>query len=72
MEKTLHYLVPESMEHEMGAGKRVLVPLGRREAMGLVLALDSSPPALPETVRLRPLLSVLDSEPVVPDELLSL
>ncbi|HOV84760.1 MAG TPA: primosomal protein N' [Syntrophobacteraceae bacterium] len=72
MEKTLHYLVPESMEHEMGAGKRVLVPLGRREAMGLVLALDSSPPSLPKTVRLRPVLSVLDSQPVVPDELLSL
>lgn len=72
LEKTLHYLVPEPVRGEIRPGKRVLVPLGRREAMGLVLGLESAPPALPKPVRLRPILTVLDPQPVIPDELLSL
>jgi len=72
LEKTLHYLVPEPVQGEIRPGKRVLVPLGSREAMGLVLGLESAPPALPKPVRLRPILTVLDPQPVIPDELLSL
>ena len=47
------------------------MPLGRRESAGLVVGLARELPALPSGVVLRSLGAVLDSQPVLPSELLA-
>lgn len=65
----LDYLLPPEME---GArpGMRVEVPLGRRKARGWLLSLSEEPSAHPH--KLRPIQDLLDDEPLVPEELLTL
>ncbi len=63
----LTYRVPEGTE--VRAGQRVLVPLGSRKAIGI--ALDAAAKMAPG-VALRDILRVLDSEPVLSPELLTL
>ncbi len=53
----------------MAAGLRVRVPVGRRRLSGVVLELHDR---LPEAVELREIEGVLDSEPVLPADLLAL
>jgi primosomal protein N' (replication factor Y) len=72
LEKTLHYQVPARLQGQVRSGVRVLVPLGRRNALGLIVKLDPDPPALSEEIVLRPLLAVLDRAPVIPEDLLAL
>lgn len=72
LEKTLHYLIPLELRNNAKPGKRVIVPLGRRESLGLVLRVDKSLPQTLEKVTLRPILSVVDQVPVVPHELLKI
>lgn len=57
---SLHYSVPKRLEDGAGMGKRVMVPLGNRRAIGFVIG--SSPP--PEGVRLRDIVDVIDDEPL--------
>lgn len=70
--KTLHYQIPMPLLDRVQTGIRVLVPLGRREAMGLVLAVAEHPPKLAQTVRFRSILAIVDDRPVVPPDLLDL
>jgi primosomal protein N' (replication factor Y) (superfamily II helicase) len=72
LDKTLHYRVPSCFLEQVRNGVRVLVPLGRRNALGLIVKLDPSPHGLSETITFRPLIAVLDSAPVVPEALLDL
>lgn len=72
LDKTLHYQVPPELCNEVKPGKRVIVPLGRRESLGLILRVDDCPPHLQKDITLRPILAVIDPHPVVPAELLQL
>ena len=62
------YEVPESLEELVNPGGRVLVQFGNRHLVGLVTGyeLNSS------VKKLKPLLSVLDRKPVMPESLLQL
>jgi len=64
---TLTYLVPDSLIVQ--PGQRVQVPLATRKATGIVLRAGS---VLPPGIKARPILRVLDSEPVLTPELLEL
>ena len=59
LEGSFHYLVPERLKSAAVAGKRVLVPFGRRKVTGYLLgdAADSG-------AELKELLEVLDEEPL--------
>jgi primosomal protein N' (replication factor Y) len=72
LEQTLHYRVPVEFHAAVGVGKRVLVPLGRREAVGLLIQLQAEPPALQREVVFRDILAVVDETSVVPAELIAL
>jgi len=67
MRQPLTYSVPDSMD--LHIGQRVLVPLGARRVAGIVL---SASPPLPPGIDARPVLKVLDPEPVLSPELLTL
>ena len=64
---TLTYLVPDSFTVQ--PGQRVQVPLATRKATGIVLRAGST---LPPGIAARPILRVLDTEPVLSPELLEL
>ncbi|WP_305044675.1 replication restart helicase PriA [Geoalkalibacter sp.] len=66
LEKPLTYLVPPDLRDRVWPGQRVRVPLGRRQALGVVLQVG---PGGGE--ELRPLLAALDSEPLLQAELLT-
>jgi primosomal protein N' (replication factor Y) len=70
--KNLHYRVPGELLHNVQPGVRVLVPLGRRETVGLVLALQGTPPTLEGSIRFKSVKAVLDPRPVVPEDVLDL
>lgn len=53
-------------------GARVRVPLGSREAVGVVVATDAALAADTPATALRPITAVLDREPVLPEDLLAL
>jgi primosomal protein N' (replication factor Y) len=72
LDKTLHYSVPEDLREQAGPGVRVLAPLGSRKAVGLILALDDTPPETPGNITFRPIIKLLDSLPVMPPELIAL
>ena len=63
----LTYSVPESLDVRIG--QRVLVPLGSRRVVGIAL---SAAPPLPSGIEVRQVLRVLDPEPVLTPELLTL
>ena len=67
MRHTLTYLVPDSLTIQ--PGQRVQVPLATRKATGIVLRAGST---LPPGIQARPILRVLDDEPVLTPELLEL
>jgi primosomal protein N' (replication factor Y) (superfamily II helicase) len=62
------YQLPETMQHRVQPGCRLLVPFGSRKLTGMVLALHSETPEGP----VREALRLLDEEPVLNAELLSL
>jgi primosomal protein N' (replication factor Y) len=67
---TLDYLVPEALAGAIRPGMRVRVPMGRREAVGLVVGLAGAPSVAPE--RLKAILAPLDAEPLLDPGLLDL
>ncbi|WP_305042656.1 primosomal protein N' [Geoalkalibacter sp.] len=66
LERPLSYLVPANLAAQARPGMRVRVPLGRRQALGVVLQV--APGAARE---LRPMLAVLDAEPLLNPDLLA-
>ncbi|MFQ5736371.1 MAG: primosomal protein N' [Thermodesulfobacteriota bacterium] len=62
VEGAFTYAVPPELKAGVRTGKRVLVPFGRRTVTGYVLALSSTPP--PEASRARPIIDLLDPEPI--------
>src|SRR5271166_1904711 len=70
LDQAFTYRLPETMQHRVRPGCRVLVPFGPRKLTGMVLALRPDAPegsgAVKEALRL------IDEEPVLDAELLSL
>jgi primosomal protein N' (replication factor Y) (superfamily II helicase) len=65
----LTYRAPAHPEVSLRPGVRVLVPVSRRRLTGVIVG---TPPEAPEGVEVREVLEVLDAEPVLTTELLSL
>jgi primosomal protein N' (replication factor Y) len=61
------YRIPETLGDRVAPGARVVVPVRRRELIGLVVAVDSVPPAAPA----RDVLAVPDAEPALSPALLA-
>ncbi len=68
VDREFTYLVPPDLTEAAAPGVRVVVPFGRRHATGLIVRIPDSS----EVRGLRPILDVLDAEPVVSAELLQL
>ena len=64
------YIVPPELLAEVRRGARVLCPFGPRKVLGVVLEVGTEAPDFPED-KLKPLRAIVDSEPVLQDELLS-
>jgi len=69
LHQALTYSVPETLSRLAVAGVRVRVQVARKRMIGVVLGDKQTPP---EGVSLRPILEVLDREPVLSSELLEL
>jgi primosomal protein N' (replication factor Y) (superfamily II helicase) len=67
LQQPLTYSVPDGLDVRIG--QRVLVPLGSRRVTGIVLAAGQP---LPPGIDARPVIQVLDPEPVLSPELLTL
>ena len=67
----LTYTVPGRWSSLARVGVRVRVPVGKRRLTGWIVGLPARPPAGVET-QLRPIESVVDLEPVLPDDLMEI
>jgi primosomal protein N' (replication factor Y) len=71
LRRSFDYLPPKAVDIDtLRPGQRVRIPFGRREQIGVILAL--SPESDIEPKRLRHVKAVLDETPVLPEELLGL
>jgi primosomal protein N' (replication factor Y) len=68
LDQAFTYLLPETLRHRVKAGCRLIVPFGRRKLTGIVLGCHDARPEIPTREALR----LVDSEPVLDDELLTL
>ncbi len=69
----LTYRVADAFAERLAPGLRVLVPLGRRRLTGYVIGpLGKSPPPGVEPASIKPVLEVMDDEPLLAPELLEL
>ncbi len=71
LQRTFSYGVPRALSQH-APGCRVKERFGPRLLIGCVVQIEDRPPALPPGTKILPLLSSLDSEPVVGTELLAL
>jgi primosomal protein N' (replication factor Y) len=67
--RAFSYEVPEALAGKIRPGARVLCEFGRRKLVGVVLGVSEGEPAA--GVRLKPVASLVDPEPVLPEELLA-
>lgn len=72
LETPLTYRVPPPLAPWIQIGARVRVAVGRRELVGLVLALSSAPPAELKETQLKDIVEILDGEPVISGSLIEL
>ncbi|MBX6395017.1 MAG: primosomal protein N' [Alicyclobacillaceae bacterium] len=72
VDRTFTYRVPEELEPWAHPGVRVLVPFGGRSIMGLIVGRGSPDSPGGDAKDLKALIDVLDTEPVVPRDLLEL
>lgn len=63
------FSVPAALRADVVSGARVVCAFRGRQIMGVVLSVDDGPPDVP-LEKLKPILAVVDSVPVVPSELL--
>ncbi|SMC22374.1 replication restart DNA helicase PriA [Desulfacinum hydrothermale DSM 13146] len=68
----LHYRIPTALKPRVQSGVRVLVPLGRREALGIVVGVARTLPDPALEKGLRDVAVVLDQRPVLPADLMKL
>ena len=68
LDQAFTYQLPETLQHRVQPGCRVLVPFGARKLTGLVLKLHDAPPAGP----LKEVLRLIDEQPVLEPELIDL
>ena len=66
----LDYLPPDADSPAIQPGSRVLVPLGRRQLVGI--ALSGSAAVAPDGLNCRPISQVLDAKPLLPPHVLQL
>ncbi len=64
------YSVPAERAAEVQRGARVLCEFGRRRVLGVVIEVGDEPPAGVPLERIKPIRAVVDSQPVLPIELL--
>ncbi len=64
------YLVPPELRDRVKRGARVLCELGKRKVLGVVLEAGEREPEI-AVERMKPIVAVVDTEPVLPEELLS-
>ncbi len=70
IDKPFDYIVPETMQSSIEQGVRVKVPFGRRKVLGYVTALKNESDL--ESTKLRSIDELVDLEPVISSELLTL
>jgi primosomal protein N' (replication factor Y) len=68
LDQAFTYSLPETLNHRVKPGTRVLVPFGNRKLTGVVLSVQDDPPEGPT----REVLRLLDEVPVLDAELLAL
>ena len=70
-DKLFDYLIPDSMLSSITVGCRVLVDFGKgsKKRQGFVFSLSDT---VPDDVKLRPVYKILDSEPLLSDEMVKL
>lgn len=66
-EKTFDYLVPDEMKNMIQIGKRVLVPFGSQKLEGFIIDIKNK-----SEYDLKPIIKVIDTEPILTEELLKL
>jgi primosomal protein N' (replication factor Y) len=69
LRSTFTYAVPASLDGEPLVGRRVVVPFGRREMIGVGLSESDRPPDIP---RVKEIAQMMDSVPALPPKLLEL
>lgn len=69
VEETWDYIIPGDLVDFAEPGKRALVPVGRSRITGYITELSDSPTT---TKQLRPILEILDEEPIISKKLLEL
>ncbi|HIJ89218.1 MAG TPA: primosomal protein N' [Desulfuromonadales bacterium] len=60
LDRTFHYLVPESLRDQILSGRRALVPFGNRKLTGYILGIVSDS----AIANLKEIIAVLDNEPL--------
>ncbi|MBM7118543.1 replication restart helicase PriA [Archangium primigenium] len=65
------YVVPEALTGRLSPGQRILVPFGRSMTLGFFLG-PAVPPAEGASVKLKPILKVLEDSPSLPPDLIAL
>ncbi len=68
LDQPFTYALPETLRHRVRVGSRLLVPFGTRKLTGVILRCHDDPPSMTAREALR----LIDSEPVLGDELLAL
>src|SRR5216117_2946922 len=70
--RTYTYLIPPKLEPRVVPGARVIVPVRRRQVVGVVAAVDAPPPSAAAGVAARPILAAPDAAPAITAPLLAL
>ena len=65
------YVIPEALSGRLTPGQRILVPFGRSMTLGFFLG-PAAPPAEGASVKLKPILKVLEDSPSLPADLIAL
>ena len=66
-EKTFDYIVPDNLKNDVKLGKRVLVEFGNKKIEGFIVDIKEK-----SEYELKEIISILDKEPILNDELLTL
>ena len=68
LDQPFTYSLPETLRHRVKVGSRILVPFGSRKLTGVILRCHDEPPQMATREALR----LIDSEPVLSEELMAL